>query len=97
MSTPSTEAKSFADMDDDQFRTALRGIITTSQTTDEVHRRLADELGYPYLIAITSHRPTDALGCEARELVVALGGCTLASGEMVMIMAHGPSGKVINL
>ena len=98
MSTPAVApatTQSFYEMDDAAFRAALRHIVTTSHGEEEVQERLKSELNYPYSIAITSNQPTDGPGLEARKHVVDLGGCTLANGAMVMVMAHGPSGATI--
>lgn len=82
-------------MSDAEFRAALRNIITTSSTEDEVMRRVAAELGRS--ISITSYMPTDQVGCEASEIASAFGGLRLRSGAMVMVVANGPSGAVIQL
>ena len=92
-----TQVRSFYDMGDQEFQAALRAIVTTSDTEEQVRQRLRDELGYPYSIAITSHQPTDEVGREASALVAALGGSHLRSGAMVMVMAHGPSGATIHV
>ena len=89
-------ALSTADM---QFRSALRNIVITSATTDEVKQRARDELHYPYDLAITSRQPVSATDRQASVLVAVLGGCHLTSGAMVMVMAWSPSGsgEVIDL
>jgi hypothetical protein len=84
-------------MDDAAFVTALRQIITTSYSTDEVQRRVWGELGYPDTIAIDACQPITAEDFEASVLVHLLGGLHLASGAIVIVMAYGPSGVVISL
>lgn len=79
----------FGSMSDATFTAALRQIIVTSCSTDQVQQRLKDELGYPFTIAITSRQPTKAADFEASVLAHLLGGLHLASGAMVMVMAHG--------
>ena len=81
--------KTFHDMTDAELKVAAIDIVRTSIDEDEVKRRLKSELNYPYSIAITSHQPTDDAGREARAIVRALGGLTLKSGAMVMVMMHG--------
>ncbi len=82
-------SKTYREMTDSEIKEAARIIIRTSSSEDEVRRRIRDVLGYPYGIAITSHLPTDVAGCEARKIVHALGGLTMANGAMVMAMMHG--------
>jgi hypothetical protein len=87
----------YYDMTDAAFESALRTIVSLSTSEDEVRRRVRDELGYPYTLSIASLMPTDTAGCEARAVVIGLGGLTLGNGAMVMVMAHAPSGAVLQL
>ncbi len=90
------ELRSFSEMDDDEFEAALRDIVTTSATINEVRDRLA-ELGYPYSISI-SCLPMDTQEALAAGFWAALlGGISLSNGDAVMVMAYGPSGEVVNL
>jgi hypothetical protein len=88
------EAATFDTMTDDELRTAARRIVTSSSSESEVQQRLANELKYPYSIAITSSMPTDRVGFECRAVASMLGGLTLASGAMVMVSMHGHDGTI---
>ncbi len=81
--------KTFRDMTDAEIKAAAQTIVRSSETEDEVKRRIAAELDYPYSITITSHNPTDDVGRQARTIVRALGGLVLKNGAMVMVMIHG--------
>jgi hypothetical protein len=88
--------KSYSDMTDAEIEVAARHIISSSSSEAEVLRRLRDELGYPYSIALHTTIPDDTTGREARELVRGLGGLVMRNGAMVMVMMSGHNG-VINL
>lgn len=89
--------KLWSDMTDDEIKTEMKGIVMTSTSDDEIKRRAAEELGYPYGLAITSHSPTDTIGHNARSIVGSLGGLLRKDGAMVMIMMHGPRGNTISV
>lgn len=86
--------KSYEDMTDSEIKVAVRRIIRSSSSEDEVHRRVRDELSYPYSVALHTTVPEDATGKEARELVRGLGGLIMANGAMTMAMMHGHDGVI---
>ncbi|MBT5807925.1 hypothetical protein HOI18_01480 [Candidatus Uhrbacteria bacterium] len=86
----------WTDLSDDGIKRAIREIVKTSRTDDEIKSRVAEELGCPYGLAITSLVPTDSVGRSARTIVRGLGGMIRQDGAMVMIMIHGPRGNTIS-
>lgn len=91
------KVRSYSQMTDLEFKAAVRNIITSSSSEEEVQRRVREELNYPYTIALHTSVPNDATGREARELVRGLGGMVMKNGAMVMAMAHGHRGNTISL
>ncbi len=89
--------KPYCEMTDNEVKAAARKIIASCSSEEEVKRRIADELGCPYGIALTSHLPKDKTGHEARTLVQALSGLVMKNGAMAMAMLHGPSGATISI
>lgn len=89
--------KAYRDMTDNEIKQAAHQIVRDSSSDDEIRQRLRDELAYPYGAAITSHKPTDQTGLEARAIVQGLGGLVRKDGAMVMVMMHGPRGNTISL
>ena len=87
----------WTDKTDAEIKTAMRGIVMSSESDDEIERRAAEELGYPYGLAITSRNPTDNVGREAQSIVAGLGGLIRKDGAMVMIMMHGPRGNTLSI
>ena len=87
-------SKSYDDMTDSEIKEAVKQIVSTSTSEDEVRRRVTDELGYPYDVAIISHIPEDPAGEEAREIVGRLGGLVMKNGAMAMVMLHGHNGTI---
>lgn len=80
--TAAVAGPAYYDMTDAAFESALRTIVRVSTSEGEVQRRVRDELGYPYTLAITSLMPTDTAGREARAIVIGLGGLTLRNGAI---------------
>ena len=93
----SEPSRDWTDLSDDEIKAAVKEIVRTSESDDEIKRRVADELGNPYGMAITSHLPTDDVGQQAQALVECLGGPVRKDGAMVMIMMHGPNGNTISI
>ena len=91
------EQENFREMINAELEVAVKQIIQTSSSEDEVKKRLASELQYPYSIAITSHIPTDGVGQSARAIAQGLGGLTMKNGAMVMVMMFGRGGEVLHL
>ncbi len=83
------ERKTYDTMNDKEIEVAARHIIQDSVTEDEVRRRLREELGYRYNVALSITLPTDDVGRGARELVRGIGGLVMKNGAMVMAMLHG--------
>ena len=87
----------WTDKTDAAIKATMKGIIGSSSSNDEIRRRAKEELGYPYDLALTSHKPTDNVGRSGRAIVHALGGPIRQDGAMVMIMMHGPRGNTISV
>jgi hypothetical protein len=86
--------KRYDDMTDAEIKSAARTIVATSSSEDEVRRRLLDEIGYPYTVALHTCVPSDEAGREARVLVQGLGGLVMRNGAMAMAMMHGHDGVI---
>ena len=91
------EAYSWDEMSDDQLKLAVRAIIKTSSSENEITCRVRDELDYPYDLSLFIEMPTDETGREARELVRGLGGLTTANGAMVIGEMSAKGGGVVSL
>ena len=52
--TDTTTKKTYRDMTDAEIKTAARAIIRDSCSKEEAERRLGEEIGYPYGIALTN-------------------------------------------
>ncbi|MFH0857159.1 MAG: hypothetical protein V1848_00215 [Candidatus Magasanikbacteria bacterium] len=87
--------KSYDEMTDAEIRIAVRHIIISSSSEDEVQQRLRDELGYVDGIVLDTLVPVDATGREARELVRGLGGMVMRNGAMASAMMDGHHGIII--
>ena len=74
---------------------AVRSIVVTSSSEEEVHRRLKAELSYHDEICLHTSVPTDETGREARELVRGLGGLVMKNGAMASVMLRDNNGEVI--
>ncbi len=48
--------KNYANMTNPEIKVAARAIVRTCRSDDDLRRRLKDELGYPYVLAVTSTR-----------------------------------------
>jgi hypothetical protein len=88
--------RTFQEMSDAEFEIALKKIIRSSTTKEEMKAK-AKEIGYPYGLSLNIDQPIDKVGHEAAEIVSALGGLTTKTGAMVMCMAHGPSGEIVSV
>ena len=72
----------YSEKTNDAVKTELKEICRTSQSEDEVKRRIKDELGYPYdSIAVTSTSTSS-------------GPMTMI---MFMVMIIGPDGNTISI
>lgn len=89
--------KNFRDMTNAELKSAVRHIIRTSVSEEEVRQRVRDELGYSYTLALHTSIPDDTTGREARELVRGLGGLVMKNGAMAMAMMRGRDGKTISI
>ena len=86
--------KTYHEMTDAEIKEAVKQIVITSSSENEVRSRVARELGYPYDVAITSHVPEDEVGKGAREIARGLGGLVMKNGAMTMVMLHGHNGTI---
>lgn len=89
--------RGWTSLSDTEIKAAVREIVRTSTSDEEIRQRVADELGYPYDLVIASHTPSDQIGRVARRLVANLGGLITKDGAMVMIMMHGSRGNTISI
>lgn len=87
-------SKDYRDMTDSEIKEAVKQIVITSSSEDEVRSRVADELGYPYGISMHTHVPEGDVGMEGKEILEGLGGLVLKNGAMVMVMIHGHNGTI---
>jgi hypothetical protein len=77
---------------------AVRAIVESSSSENEVLRRIESELGYnPEGVSITSHLSTNTVGNEARDLVRALGGLVMKNGALVRIQVWDGAGEPVSL
>ncbi|MFA5124793.1 MAG: hypothetical protein WC473_03140 [Patescibacteria group bacterium] len=89
------ESKTYDNMTDAEIKIAVRSIISSSSSEEEVKQRVRDELGCPYGICLSTDVPTDVVGREARELVRGLGGLVMKNGAMAMATIHGHNGVIL--
>ncbi|GEM_PF-1748612 len=92
------KAKPWYEMKPEELEVAVRSIIQSSSSEEEVRERMRSELGYDTEdMEFSSTLPTDTLGIEARELVQALGGCVMRNGAMVMACVWDGEGNRIQI
>ncbi len=87
--------RSYDELSNNEIEAALRYIIETSDTEDEIRLRVKEELRYhctPYLNCLTAL--TAAAG-EAKMLCQAMGGLTMKNGTLVQIRIWSPRGEMI--
>ena len=63
----------------------------------EIKRRVMSELGCPYTPMISVLKTLSAIGREAKELCLAMGGVTLKTGQLVQVMVFGPRGGIVSI
>jgi len=88
------QSKDFDSMTDVEIKIAVRSIVASSSSEEEIERRLIDELNYHDVIDLCIDIPTDEVGKQARELVRGLGGLVMKNGAMVMGMMRGNDGVI---
>ena len=86
--------RTYEEMNDDEIKIAAAAIICTSSSEEEVHRRMVEEIEYPYGVTLTTSVPDDEIGREARELFRGSGGMVMKNGAMAMAMLHGHNGTI---
>jgi hypothetical protein len=85
-------------MDDAQFGAAVAHIVQTSTSRKQIVQRLNEELGYTGPVSMQIHKPHDAAGRQAVEIVRALtGGQIMANGAHNVLKITGPSGNRISV
>jgi len=87
--------RSYNELSDEEIKAALRYIIETSETEDEITRRVKEEFRYPYEPSLNSLTALTALAGEAKMLCQAMGGLMMKCGTLVQLMIFSPRGKVI--
>ena len=50
-----TQKDKWRDLDDEGLKLAIRSIINTSSSKDEVNKKAKEEIGYPYQITVNWH------------------------------------------
>src|SRR3989344_1962143 len=78
------EVKDWRTLTETTLTAAVRHIVVTSSSEEEVRRCLREDIGYDQHVSLHSHLPDDTTGREARELVRAMGGLAMTNGAMVM-------------
>lgn len=89
------QGKPYYAMTDIEIRFAVRYIITSSSSKEEVQQRLRDELGSPCDALLQVAVPDNAGEREARELFRGLGGLVMKNGAMVLAMIFGNHGIIL--
>ncbi len=85
----------YDELSNDEIEAALRYIIETSETEDEIKRRVKEEFHYPYTPSIHSLTALTAAAGEAKMLCQAMGGLTMKNGTLVRLMIWSPRGETI--
>ncbi len=85
----------YNELSNDEIEAALRYIIETSETEDEIKLRFKEEFHYPYTPSIHSLTALTAAAGEAKTLCQAMGGLTMKNGTLVQLMIWSPRGKMI--
>jgi hypothetical protein len=89
-----TVGKRFGEMDDEEFKAAVRTIITTSHSEREVRERLA-AMGYTGAVTIDVEDIDSFAALIVSAIESADGGLNLASGEMIVVFLNAPSGALV--
>lgn len=76
-----------------EAQAAVRHIVASSSTEQEVQRRIKSELGCPHDIMTHVLRELSRIADEAKELCLAMGGVTLKTGELIQVMFGSPDGS----
>lgn len=82
-------------LSDEEIKAALRHIVTTSESEDEIKRRVKEEFRCPYEPSLNSLTALTAVGGEAKMLCQAMGGLTMKNGTLVQLMIFSPRGETI--
>lgn len=81
--------KTYAAMNDDEIGAAVRHIVTSSSSEDEVRRRVREELGYTGSLRLQTSIPTDDAGRKERELLRGLGCLVTRGGAIAHVLIRG--------
>ena len=87
--------RSYHELDTNEIKAALRHIITTSESEEEIKRRVKEEFHCPYEPSINPLTALTAAAGEAKMLCQAMGGLTMNNGTLVQLMVWGPDGEAI--
>ncbi len=96
---PVSAKKTFTNMTHSEFKAAVRAIVSTSSSQDEVRRRLITELQYPNpeLVDVTIDVPADEVGRQGAELLRKIGNLTTKNGATVSVEIPDQDGDIITL
>jgi hypothetical protein len=87
--------RTYDELSNDEIEAALRYIIETSETEDEIKHRVKEEFHYPYTPSIYSLTALTAVAGEAKMLCQAMGGLKMKNGTLVQLMIWSPRGETI--
>lgn len=87
--------KPYYELDTNEIKAALRHIITTSESEEEIKQRVKEEFHCPYEPSLHSLTALTAAAGEAKMLCQAMGGLTMKNGTLVQLMIWGPDGETI--
>jgi len=90
------EKKPYYDMSRIEIEVAMRHIIQTSSSEQEIIDRTRDELGSPYAPDLHTLEALSS-NVQTRELCAALGGLSMKNGTLVQLMMFIPDGEIISL
>lgn len=85
----------YDELSNEEIEAALRYIIETSDTEDEIKRRVKEEFHYPYTPSLNCLTALTAAAGEAKMLCMAMGGLTMKNGTLVQLMIWSPRGETI--
>lgn len=85
----------YNNLTNDEIKAALRYIIQTSGTEDEIRRRVKEEFHYPFTPSLHSLTALSAAAGEAKLICQVMGGLTMNNGILVQLMIWSPRGETI--
>jgi hypothetical protein len=87
--------KPYHELETNEIKAALRHIVTTSESEEEIKRRVKDEFHYPYEPSLNSLTALTAAAGEAKMLCMAMGGLKMKNGTLVQLRIWSPTGETI--